>query len=65
MAGKEMVYEGTAPLEVVLPDSGEVVEVAKGDVVDYAGYGGAAFFEGRTDFAPKTTKARKGSKADG
>lgn len=63
MAGKQMVYTGSG-LEVVLPDSGEVRELGKGDVVDFAQFGGEGFFAGRADFKPHTTKTRKG-KSDG
>ena len=63
MADKQMEYTGSG-LEVVLPDTGEVRKLGKGDVVDFAQFGGEGFFAGRTDFKPHTTKTRKG-KADG
>ena len=52
-----MVYQGTTPLDVTLPGKG-VVQVVKGDKVDFAEYGGKAFFEGRGDFKPYTTNKR-------
>ena len=66
MSGKKMEYTGGG-LQVVLPDTGEVTDLKKGDVVDYEAYGGAAFFNGRTDFKEHTAKAagKKGTKADG
>ena len=64
MTDKKMEYTGSG-LEVVLPDTGEVVALAKGDVVGYEAFGGEAFFGGRTDFKPKAAATRKGKKTDG
>ena len=61
---KEMVYTGGG-LQVVLPDTGEVTDLAKGDVVGYEAFGGEAFFGGRTDFKPHPAATRKGKKTDG
>ena len=64
MAEKRMDYTGSG-LDVVLPATGEVRALAKGDVVDYDQFGGEAFFAGRSDFKPHTAaKTRKG-KSDG
>ena len=60
MAAKQMEYVGTAPLEVVIPEDGQVVELSKGDVVDFDHYGGDGFFAGREDFRVKPTRAKKG-----
>ena len=59
MAEKHMEYTGTAPLEVALPATGQVVELAKGDKVSFTEYGGEAFFQNRKDFKVATT-TRKG-----
>ena len=61
---KEMVYTGGG-LEVVLPDTGEVTDLAKGDVVGYDQFGGEAFFGGRKDFKPHTAASKKGKTTDG
>ena len=61
---KEMTYTGGG-LEVVLPNTGEVVALAKGDVVGYEAFGGEAFFGGRTDFKPHPAASSKKGKADG
>ena len=62
MADKQMEYTGTAPLDVALPSTGQVVSLAKGDQVSFQEYGGQAFFQDRKDFKPvaTTTKTRKG-----
>ena len=57
--GKQMEYTGTG-LEVVLPDTGQVLHLTKGDTVDFAAYGGEQFFDGRTDFKVKKAVSRKG-----
>lgn len=44
-----MEYTGDEPLDVTLPGTG-VVQLVKGDKVDWEEYGGKAFFEGRPDF---------------
>ena len=65
MAAKQMEYVGTAPLEVVIPEDGQVVELSKGDVVDWAHYGGDQFFAGRDDFRVKPARAKKGGSTSG
>ena len=62
MADKKMEYTGTAPLEIVLPSTGQVVSLAKGDQVSFTEYGGQVFFQDRKDFKPVATtgKTRKG-----
>ena len=52
MAQKQMTYTGTG---LTVSVNGEVVDLSKGDVVDYDEYGGDGFFEGRTDFKVKAT----------
>ena len=65
MSEKQMEYTGSG-LEVVLPDTGQVTDLTKGDVVGYEQFGGAAFFEGRSDFKPHTAAtSKKGKKTDG
>lgn len=69
MSEKQMEYTGTG-LEVVLPDTGQVTDLKKGDVVGYEQFGGAAFFAGRTDFKEHKTTAKaaaskKGKTTDG
>ena len=61
MALKQMEYTGPG-LEVVLPDTGQVTDLAKGDVVGYEQFGGAAFFGGRTDFVEKKPAKAAASK---
>ena len=56
MAAKQMEYTGTVPLAVELPATGQQVKVEKGDVVDYALWGGEQFFAGRTDFKEHTNR---------
>ena len=66
---KQMEYTGSG-LEVVLPDTGEVTDLSKGDVVGYDQFGGSGFFSGRTDFKEHKTTAKaaaskKGKATDG
>ena len=57
-----MEYVGTG-LQVVLPDTGQVTDLTKGDVVGYEQFGGKAFFAGRTDFVEqKPAKAAASGK---
>ena len=58
MTDKQMEYTGTTGLSVALPDTGQIVRLSKGDKVSFQQYGGDAFFEGRQDFKPVTTKPR-------
>ena len=62
-----MEYTGTEPLVAALPnvDGSPIVKLVKGDVVDYAEWGGAAFFDGRTDFKEHTTKSAPPKKGKG
>ena len=56
-----MEYTGTQPLVAELPATGQQVKVVKGDVIDFTEWGGAAFFDGRTDFKEhKTAPPKKG-----
>ena len=62
---KEMTYTGSGE-DFVLPNTGEVVALKKGDVVGYEAFGGEAFFGGRTDFKPHpAATSKKGKKTDG
>ena len=59
MSDKQMEYTGTS-LDVVLPETGQVVTLAKGDKVSFLQYGGEAFFQDRPDFKPVAKATRKG-----